>query len=132
MRSMRILNSTISFLFFSLGIILLFSTDKIYKISCEIYINCSHAPLFHIHGRIWFALFLIISLALYVIGGCMHGRKLQALNILSAIILFILVVHVVDLYIGSLFCHDWGCTYTLPTWKIFTSAVGRNDIAPDV
>lgn len=121
MRTARALNSIISILFFALGVLLFFFTEKIYKISCEIYENCNHILPFYIHGYAWIALFSFISLVLHVIGRRTHGSKLQVLNILAAMVLFILVVHIIDLYVGSLFCHAWGCTYTLPTWNIFNS-----------
>jgi hypothetical protein len=49
-------------------------------------------------------------------------RALLALDVVLIVILAVLVIHVLDLLLGQIFCHEWGCSFLLPTWTLFVVA----------
>jgi uncharacterized BrkB/YihY/UPF0761 family membrane protein len=42
----------------------------------------------------------------------------RRINIGAWIVFCVLVLHALDWMYGFIFCHEWGCTHLLPTWKL--------------
>ncbi len=115
----------IATLYFLLGLFLFRAVPALDEIRNSMYSNwyTSDSILikaFHIPGYFWFIPFAIISVILWFIGASNSLKHTKAINIISAILLFVLVVHAFDWLNLFTFCHEWGCSGgLLPTWRLF-------------
>jgi hypothetical protein len=48
----------------------------------------------------------------------------KRVNIGAWLVFFILVLHILDWAYGFIFCHEWGCTRMLPTWRLINIYAG--------
>ncbi len=115
----------IAALYLLMGVLLFFYVPRFTELYESLYINWNtdQSPLvraFHFPGYIWILSFGLLAGLVCSFGFTCHSKVLKQINIYSTIILIVLAIHAVDWLAGFAFCHEWGYTRFLPTWRLFT------------
>ena len=115
----------IAALYLLIGIFLFFCVPRFNQVYESLYSdwNIDQSSLvraFHFPSYIWILSFGLLAGVVCTFGFLFQSKALKRVNIYSTIILIVLAIHVVDWLAGFAFCHEWGCTRFLPTWRLFT------------
>ncbi len=121
----RILTNIIAALYFLLGLALFFIVPALNQLYQSMYATWDSETAFlirafHAPAYVWPLVFSLLAGLLYYLGTALSDRQRKWLNILAAVVWLVLVAHLVDGLYSYVFCHDWGCTRLLPTWRLLS------------
>ena len=113
---------TISILYLSLGLFLYTVVPRFNEIYAEMYSNWSTiksitVAAFRYPPYYWLAIFGSLAVFVHLIRYSTRGKLLKRMNVAASLILVVLLGHSLDWLVGSTICHEWGCSYILPTWR---------------
>ena len=118
----RILTNIIAALYLLLGVALFFSVPEFNALYQSLYAHWESESAFLIRAFflppfVWPLLFSFPAALLYYLGLVLSAPQRKRLNILALLVWPVLLVHILDWLYRYVFCHVWGCSPWLPTWR---------------
>jgi hypothetical protein len=109
--------------FLLVGLALFFLTQRMAQL-CIGDFGCASKPelivrLFGLGVGYWLLPAAGVLLMTALLAGRVTACASIAITASLGIVLIVWIAHVLDLLLGQLFCHEWGCSFLLPTWTLF-------------